>query len=391
MKVAFVVQRSGKDVFGGAEALTLQIGMILSKYLDVEILTTRARDASTWENYYPEGVEKIDNLIIRRFSVDKTRDPQFVPLSQYLEQHNDDLQKGIEFLNASGPVCNSLLKFIDDNKNNYDLFIFVGYLYWQTYFGMALVKEKSILLPTAHDEPWIHFKVFDSVFEMALGYLFLTNSEKEFVHKKYGYVDKPFKIVGHGLNLEIPSKSYKNPRINLPEEYLLYIGRISSGKGCQLLSDFYNKYIETHDVDIGLVMIGNMEQQIKNSKAIILENLSDEKKFYVLKNCKVFIMPSFYESLNIACLEAWLFKKPVLVNAHSEVLKEHCINGQCGLYFRNYEEFTECLDLILENIELEKILGNNGEKYVRENYNWQITKDRYVEFFKNMILKLNSH
>src|SRR5690242_5399820 len=138
MKIAFVVQRCGKDVFGGAEALTLQIGLQLSIFFQVEILTTRAKDATTWKNHYPEGVEKLGNLVIRRFPVDKERDPNFVPLSQYLELNNDDLEKGNDFLQASGPVCTTLLKYVQDNSDKYDLFIFVGYLYWQTYHGLPL-------------------------------------------------------------------------------------------------------------------------------------------------------------------------------------------------------------------------------------------------------------
>ena len=128
MKIAFVVQRCGQDVFGGAEALTLQIGLYLSKFFEVDILTTRARDANTWKNYYPEGDEIIENITIRRFSVDKERDPNFVPLSQYLELNNEDLVKGKKFIEDSGPVCNELLNYIRDNKDKYDLFVFVGYL-----------------------------------------------------------------------------------------------------------------------------------------------------------------------------------------------------------------------------------------------------------------------
>ena len=59
MKIAFVVQRCGVDVFGGAEALTFQVAKNLSKIHDIEILTCRAKDAGTWKDWYPEGIEKI--------------------------------------------------------------------------------------------------------------------------------------------------------------------------------------------------------------------------------------------------------------------------------------------------------------------------------------------
>lgn len=391
MKIAFVVQRCGTDVFGGAEALTLQIGLELSKFLEVEILTTRAREATTWKNYYRDGVEKMDNLVIRRFSVDNERDPNFVPLSQYLEMHNDDMEKGIQFINASGPVCNRLLDFIKENSKNYDLFVFVGYLYWLTFYGMPLVSEKSLLMSTAHDEPWIYFKIYEKIFELPKGYLFLTNAEKEFVHKKFDTHEKPYQIVGHGIDTGIATRDYKTPKIKLPEKYLLYVGRISSGKGCKRLSDFFNRYIATHNTDLKLVMLGSLEQKMENHSAIILENLPDDEKFFVIKNCQAFIMPSQFESLNIACLEAWLFKKPILVNAESMVLLEHCKRSNGGLYYSNYEEFHESLDLILSNEKLAIELGLNGEKYVKENYNWEITIRKYREFFSKIIEKIKTH
>lgn len=387
MKIAFIVQRCGKDVFGGAEALTLQAGISLSKIFDVEILTTRARDAGTWKNYYPNGIEKIGNLIIRRFSVDKERDPSFVPLSQYLENNNDDLEKGHEFIEASGPVCNKLLDYIKKNKNEYDLFIFVSYPYWLSFYGIEIAPEKSLLMSTAHDEPWIHFKIYEKVFQLPKGYVFLSNAEKDFVLKKFGHHEKPHQIVGHGLDLEIPTKNYSFSKLQLPKNYLLYIGRISSGKGCQLLSDYFNKYVEIHKTELQLVMLGNLEHKISNCSATILENLSDEEKFFVLKNCKLFVMPSQNESLNMACLEAWLFQKPVLVNSKSPVLKEHCINSQGGLYFENYEEFDECLTLLLGDKELASKLSNNGEKYVKENYNWEATDEKYSKFFEKTVSK----
>lgn len=391
MKIAFVVQRCGKEVFGGAEALTLQIGLNISEIFDIEILTTRAKEAGTWENYYPEGVEKIGRLVIRRFSVDKKRDPQFVPLSQYLELHNDDTKKGIEFINASGPVCNQLIHFIENHANDYDLFVFVGFLYWQTFYGLPKVKEKSLLLPTAHNEPWINFKIFEKVFELPRGYLFLTDSEKKFVHTKFGHKDKPFEIVGHGLDLDIASKDYESFNINLPKKYLLYVGRINTGKGCDLLSNFFNKYLETHNDDLKLIMIGSQEKAIRNKNILILENLNHEEKFFVIKNCTIFIMPSYYESLNIAILEAWLFKKPVLVNGESEVLKEHCLRGQGGLYFQNYDEFAGCLELLLQDELLCNKLGTNGEKYVLENYNWDLTRKKYKNFLEQILKKIKDN
>jgi len=386
MKLALVIQRCAPDIYAGAEKLVWNLGKNFSEIFDVEILTTCAKDASNWKNHYKSGTEKIGNLKITRFPVDKERDPKYVHISNYLESNPDDIDKGLEFIDAMGPISNSLLKHIKTNRDKYDLFIFFGYLYWLTFHGMPLVQDKSLFFTQAHNEPWASFKIYDKIFDVPLGYLFQTNAEKNFVHKRFGNKDKPHAIVGHGIDLNIASKKY-NSKIKIPKKYLLYIGRISAGKGCQLLSDYYNKYIALNKNDLKLIMIGDQEQKITNCNALIFENLKDQDKFFLLQNCEVFIMPSFYESLNMACLEAWLFQKPVLVNGQCQVLKEHCLDGNGGLYFENYHEFSETLTRILENKQLSTNLGINGEKYVRENYNWEQTRKNYSEFFSKILQK----
>jgi len=68
-----------------------------------------------------------------------------------------------------GPISNSLLKYIKTNRDKYDLFIFFGYLYWQTFHGMPLVKDKSLFFTQAHDEPWASFKIYNKIFDLPLG------------------------------------------------------------------------------------------------------------------------------------------------------------------------------------------------------------------------------
>lgn len=385
MKIAFIVQRCGVDVFGGAEALTLQVAKRLSLIHDVEIITTKAHDAGTWKNHYSKDIEQIDNLKIRRFPVDKLRDPKFVSISKYLETNPNDMKKCLEFLDANGPVCTSLINFLKNNHVNYDLLIFVGYSYWQTYNGLQVAPEKSLLLSTAHDESWIYFKIYEKVFSLPAGYLFLTNAEKQFVHKHFKTINKPYQIVGHGVDENISQLKSKRPRIALPKNYLLYVGRISAGKGCQELVDYHNRYTRIKNSDMTLVLLGNQEHHIQNCNALILESLSDEEKFYVMQHCDIFIMPSKFESLNIACLEAWLFGKPVIVNGESEVLKEHCVTSNGGLFYTNYEEFSEILDLIRSDDNLTQSLSNNGKSYVKSAYNWDVTVSKYDKFFQTIL------
>ncbi len=55
MRLAFVVQRYGLDIAGGAEYHCRLVAEHMARHAEVEVLTTCATDYITWANHYPEG------------------------------------------------------------------------------------------------------------------------------------------------------------------------------------------------------------------------------------------------------------------------------------------------------------------------------------------------
>ena len=72
MKLAFIIQRYGAEVLGGAEHLCRLVAERLAPSHDVEVLTTCARDYVTWANEYPEGVDRVRGVTVRRFASART-------------------------------------------------------------------------------------------------------------------------------------------------------------------------------------------------------------------------------------------------------------------------------------------------------------------------------
>ena len=160
MKIAFVVQRYGDEVGGGSETLCKQIAERLSSHYDIEVLTTCAKDYITWKNEYPEGIVKINNVLVKRFRVDRERNiEKFNKFTQKIfnEKHTD--LEELEWIKQQGPYSPKLLNYIKTHKNDYDLFVFYTYRYYPSFFGLPLVSGKSILVPTAEYEPTLKLKV----------------------------------------------------------------------------------------------------------------------------------------------------------------------------------------------------------------------------------------
>jgi glycosyltransferase involved in cell wall biosynthesis len=68
---------------------------------------------------------------------------------------------------------------------------------------------------------------------------------------------------------------------------------------------------------------------------------------------------------------------PVLVNARSEVLVDHCRSSNAGLWYADRDEFGEALRLLVADRGLRAALGHNGKEYVRANYRWDVVLAKY--------------
>jgi len=109
-------------------------------------------------------------------------------------------------------------------------------------------------------------------------------------------------------------------------------------------------------------------------------SLNQTETFDGISASELTVMPSKFESLSLATLEGWQLGKPALANGQSAVLRGHCIRSNGGLYYRNYDEFAESLDLLMADHELARQLGENGRRYVAENYSWNIVEQKYLSF-----------
>lgn len=384
MKIAFVVQRCGEEIIGGAEGLCLNLAIKLSHDFEIEIITTCALDYMTWKNYFPSGVSNVKGITVTRFKTDFERNvDDFNSLSNKVLTGSHSLDEELLWMKKQGPFSTELFNFIKNNQNTYDIFIFFTYLYATTFYGIQPVFSKSILIPLGHDEAPLKLAIYDKIFQKTKGIIFQTEEELDVITNRFDISHARTTLAGLGVDDPVlPPKNYV-PKNKLDFEYVLYIGRIDESKGCSELIDYFSRYVKDTKSDLKLVLVGPKIFEFETSENVLYFGVLDEmEKSNVLKNSLIFIMPSPYESFSIATMEAWLFNKPVIVNAKSNVLKGHCVKGNSGLFYENYEEFAGCMNLLLSNHELREKLGKNGFRYVKENYGWEKVARRYSEFIK---------
>ncbi|SDM38114.1 glycosyltransferase family 4 protein [Lachnospira pectinoschiza] len=394
-KIALVVQRYGKEVNGGAE----QHARFLVEHLretnkyEIEVLTTKAIDYLTWEDEYKDNIEEINGITVRRFSVKHPRNlRRFGWISTLTDIGIKTKLVENLWLKSQGPYSKDLIDYIDKNKDNYDLFIFMTYLYYPTVVGMPKVASKSILIPTAHDEPTIYMNMYKNVFRKPAAIFYNTVSEKEFVEKTFSNADvlnnNGFGGVGVEINKDLEDKISRSTIVkdqNL-QDYILYVGRIDTHKGCDKLFEYYKHYIEHSKSNLQLVLVGKPAMDIpKDPNVRYLGFLSEEDKFAVMKEAKLLIVPSEFESLSMVLLESLYLGVPVLVNAKCEVLKQHCLRGDVGKFYYDYQDFEGNLNKLLSNSSLRTQLGINGQKYVDKFYSWDTIIDKLDMMIEKVI------
>ena len=380
MKIVFVVQRYGLEVNGGAEFHCRLVAEHLSKYFDVEVITTCAIDYMTWKNEYPPGIEILNGVCVRRFPVDYERDiPKFNKSSEKIFGNIHTYEEEIEWMKLQGPYSTKLLNYIQSNKDNYTYFIFFTYLYCTTFFGLPLVKEKALLVPTAHDEPPIYLSIFKSLFKNPRRFIYNTEEEKNFVISQFQVANIPSDVVGVGIDTPDKIDAVSFVQKYTVDNFIIYVGRIDESKGCKELFDYFIRYKKEKKSSIKLVLLGKPIMKVpKHPDIISLGFVSEQEKFNGTKTAKLLIMPSKYESLSMVLLEAWLCNTAVLVNGKCDVLKGQCIRSNAGLYYESYDEFEGCLDFLLSDDGVRNTMGKNGMKFVLQNYSWESIEKKYI-------------
>jgi hypothetical protein len=81
-----------------------------------------------------------------------------------------------------------------------DFLVFFTYLFTPTVDGLPAVAEKSMLVPTAHDEPALRLAVYRPVFTSARALVFSTPEERDLVNARFGTGATAQSIVGMGVD-----------------------------------------------------------------------------------------------------------------------------------------------------------------------------------------------
>lgn len=386
--ITFVIPWYGADIGGGAETLCMEFAERLSKLkYPLRVLTTCCKSfQENWNNNSLQpGENEVNGVKVFRFKVRQGNHKIYNELNHrillnYPISSEEEKQFFSESINSD-----SLLQFIKDNCSE-DILIFIPYLYGLIYFGIQIYPKQSFFLPCLHKEGYANLKLLNPIFNSNAGIIFNSDEEMRFAKKIFGLEKTPTTVVGMGIEKKFKGNPERfRDKYNIHEPFILYVGRKDETKNVPFLVKMFSKYKEDENRNLKLVLVGSGEVSIENKIAehvIDLGFIDEESKADGYAAAFVLSQPSVNESFSITIMESWLEGVPVIVNSLCDVTRSHCEKSNGGLFFKDYFEFREILNFLIDNPAARKTLGEQGRQYVLKNYTWENILSKFLCFVR---------
>ena len=178
----------------------------------------------------------------------------------------------------------------------------------------------------------------------------------------------------------------------LPEEYILYLGRLVPEKRADILIE---AFLKLEEKNLKLVIAGddpNETSYINQLKDNSKENINivftgavfNDEKNALLQHCKIFCIPSELEGLPITLLEAMSYGKLCIasnIEANKEALAE------CGLYFdvNNSQHLAGVINDSMKNYNMYKYMRNSSIQRIDEKFTWKIISNKFEEYYNSLL------
>jgi glycosyltransferase involved in cell wall biosynthesis len=378
MKLACVVQRYGPGIAGGSEAHCRHLAERLAGRHDVHVLTSCAEDYVHWRNTLEPGWSTVGPVRVRRFPVARQRQLHaFADLSERAFARRHRIEDERAWFEANGPQVPELVEYLQAHGHEYDLVLFWAFRYYQSIFGLPVVQDRAVLVPTAEEDAVLDFVSLRDYFQRPRGYIFLTEEERQLVTARAGRLDVPSTVIGTGLDAAGAAPASTLEPLGIDGPFVVYLGRVDRNKGCDRLVDHFIRYQNEAKRDVTLVLAGPVHVALQDHPRVrVLGFVSDDVREALFANARALVMPSPYESLCIALLEGWNHGLPALVNARCSVLEGQVRRAAGGLHYGTYREFAAGLSWLLDHPAEARQFGQQGLAYVEREYRWPTVMSR---------------
>lgn len=393
--IAIVIPWYGEHIKGGAEQESNYLAHSLQNAgAEVEVFTTCVKEASADRgiNTLEAGIREEQGITVRRFPVRQQDLSRFVPAN--LKIYNGESVSLEEEKSYYEEDINSpeMYQYIKDHQKDYKCFIFIPYMYGPAYNGSKECPDNCIMIPCLHDESYAYMRLTREMMERMKGIIFHAEPEFYLAQKLCKFDKTKTAVLGEGIDTDWHTQCNAErfrDKFGIKKEFILYAGRKDAGKKSDELLEFYCRYIAINPFrTVDLVFIGGGTIDIPEEYKERVHDLgfvSVEDKHDAFAAASFLCNPSYFESFSLVIMESWLAKRPVLVSEHCAVTTDFCLKTNGGLYFKDFATFAGAVDFLLDQQVAAGKMGENGFRYVMENFTHEVIARRYLGFINSCL------
>ena len=180
-----------------------------------------------------------------------------------------------------------------------------------------------------------------------------------------------------------------------PKHYIVFVGRIVPEKCPDLLISAFQAI---HSSDCKLALVGGSSDTSEytaklinlaghNPNVIFTGEVTGTHVAEILRQARLFVLPSELEGLPLSLLEAMQAGVPIL--ASNIPVHQKLIGTQRGLLFpvNNFDACARWLNWGLQHPQELATMAKNAQEYVQANYNWNDITAQTLNIYKQLYLE----
>jgi len=320
---------------------------------------------------------------------------------------------------------NNMVKFTEKHDLTYDI---IHSHYWDAgYVAMKLSQRLSyFFVHTFHSlGAWKRDHMGGDPVQMEKNYRFKERIKHErVIFKKvralvmtssamlrtarhlYSYKDKNYVTLPAGVNLQIYrplKKSEKERRIDVPNNFIFWVGRFANNKGLDYLLRAFAETVKK-EKDLFLVIGGGSKHPSPREKKLRkeLHHIIDTKKlnnrvFFTrhipdahmpsyYRKAAFFVLPSKFEPFGMTAAEAMACGTALIVSKRSGIRRfltngEHCLVVNAA----NKKDLSWTFHVLNRNTSFRKKIARNGMKRAREQFCWTRIAEKSLAFYGKLL------
>lgn len=260
-------------------------------------------------------------------------------------------------------------------------------------FSLLVKKPKILHLHGVDVDFYKRYYLSKFIFKQVADlYISISNRMKKDL-KELGIPECRISYLPNGVNPNFFSPSRKKE-----ENLLLFVGRITSGKGLHVLLESLSYLREP----IHLVIIGppdwDLQYHQKILKTVNKENREGKHKITYLgsldqaeivkwyQKASVFVLPSFWEAFPVVILEALACATPVIatpVGGVPEVIQS--FENGILVPLNNPLKLAEAIQYLLDNKDARIRLGRAGRKLIVKHFSLDVVVSELYNIYKKLV------